>query len=59
MAEKDSSILSENTTIKEGKNLLFKMCTLDGVMIGKPLFYGKTDDIVVSDKMLKFFVVLL
>ena len=55
MAEKDLSILIENTTMKQGKNLLFKMCTLDGVMIGKPLFYSKTDDIVVSDKMLKFF----
>ena len=57
MAEKDLSILIENTTMKQGKNLLFKMCTLDGVMIGKPLFYSKTDDIVVSDKMLKFFAV--
>ena len=57
VAEKDSSIFSENTRIKEGKNLLFKMCTLDGVMIGKLLLYGKTNDIVVFDKMLKFFVV--
>ena len=57
VAEKDSSIFSENPPIKEGKNLLFKMCTLDAMMIGKPLFYGKTNYIVVFDKMLKFFVV--
>ena len=55
MAEKDSSIFCENTPIKEGKNLLFKMCILDGLIIGKPLFYGKTNDIVVFDKMLRFF----
>ena len=42
-AEKDSSIFNENTPIKEGKNLLFKMCTFDAVMIGKSLFYGKTN----------------
>ena len=47
VAEKDSSIFSENTPIKEGKNLLFKMCTLDAVMIGNSLFYGKTKEIVV------------
>ena len=33
------------------------MWTLDAVMIGKPLSYGKTNDIVVFDKMLKFLVV--
>ena len=60
VAEKDSWIFSENTTIKEGKNLLFEMCNLDAVMIGKPLFCGKTNDIVVFfEKMLKFFVVLM
>ena len=47
VAEKDSSIFSENTPVKEGKNLLSKMCTLDAVMIGRPLSYGKTNDIVV------------
>ena len=51
VAEKDSSIFSENTPIKEGKNLLFKMCTLDAVMIAKPLFYGKINDILVSEKI--------
>ena len=47
VAESDSWKFSENTHVKEGKNLLFKMCTLDAVMIGRPLFYGKTTDIVV------------
>ena len=46
VAERDSWKFSENTHVKEGKNLLFKMCTLDAVMIGRPLFYGKTNDIV-------------
>ena len=45
VGEKDSWIFSENTPVKEGKNLLFKMCTLDAVMIRKPLFFGKTNDI--------------
>ena len=57
VGEKDSWIFSDNAPIKEGKNLLFKMCTLDTVMIGKLLLYGKSNDIVVIDKMLKFFVV--
>ena len=43
VGEKDSLIFSENTPVKEGKNLLFKMCTLDAVMIGKPLFFSKTN----------------
>ena len=30
---------------------------LDAVMMEKPLFYGKINDIIVFDKMLKFFVV--
>ena len=30
------------------------MCTLDAVMIGKPLFYGKTNYIVVFYKMINF-----
>ena len=56
VAEKDSWTFSENTPVKEGKNLLFKLCTLEDGMIGKPLFYGKTNDIVVFGKMLNFFV---
>ena len=34
------------------------MSTLDAVMIGKPLFYGKTNEIFVFffEKMLKFFL---
>ena len=55
--ETDSSTFSENTPIREVKSLLFKMCISDPVIIIKPLFYGKTNDIVVFDKMLKFFVV--
>ena len=51
VAEKDSSIFSENTPIKQGKNLLFKMCTFDAVMIGKSLFYGKTNEIVGCEKI--------
>ena len=57
VAEKDSLIFSDNTPIKEGKILLFKMCTLDAEMIGKLLLYDKSNDIDVFDKMLKFFVV--
>ena len=54
VAEKDSSILSESTPVKEGENLLLRMCTLDAVMIGTPLFYCKTNDIVVFDKIWNF-----
>ena len=58
VAERDSWKFSENTPVKEGKNLLFEMCTLDAVMIGRPLFYGKTNDIIgfSFEKVLKFFV---
>ena len=55
-AQTDSSTFSENTPIREGKNLLSRMCTLDAVMTWKPLFYGETNDIVVFGKMLNFFV---
>ena len=51
VGEKDSWIFSENTPVKEGQNSLFKMCTLDAVMIGKSLFYGKTNEIVVFEKI--------
>ena len=54
VAEKDSSIFSDNTPIKEGKNLLFKMCTLDAEMIEKLLLYGKSNDIVVFEKFSNF-----
>ena len=54
VGEKDSSIFSEYTPIKEGKNLLFKMCTLDAVMIGKLLFFGKTNYIDVFEKISNF-----
>ena len=57
VAERDSSTISENTPIKEGKSLLFKMCILDAVMIGKPVCCGKTNNIDVFDNMLKYFVV--
>ena len=57
--EKNSSIFSENTPIKEGKNLLSKMCTLDAVMIEKPLFYGKTNDTVVFEKILNIFGIIV
>ena len=51
-------IFSENTQVKEGKNLLFKMCTLDAVMIKRPLLYGKTNDTCFFfEKMLRCFVV--
>ena len=51
VGEKDSWIFSENTPVKEGKNSLFKMCTLEAVMIGKSLFYGKTNEIAVFEKI--------
>ena len=47
VAERDSWKFSENSPVKEGKNSLFKMCTLDAVMIGRPLYHGKTNYIVV------------
>ena len=55
LTEKDS-IISENTPIREGRNLLLRICTLNAVMTRKPLFYGNTVDIVFFGKMLKFFV---
>ena len=39
LTEKDS-IFSQNTPIREGRNLLLRMCTLNAVMTRKPLFYG-------------------
>ena len=50
VGEKDSWIFSD-TPVKEGKNSLFKMCTLDAVIIWKSLFYGKTNEIVVFEKI--------
>ena len=52
LAEKDSSTFTENTPIREGKNLLLRMCTLDAAKTRRPLFYGETNDIVVFGKML-------
>ena len=56
MAETDLSTFSENLPIREVKSLLFEICILDAVITGKPIFYGKTNYIVVFQKMLKFFV---
>ena len=39
LAKTDSSTFSEKTPLKEGKNLLQIMCTLDAVMTRRPRFY--------------------
>ena len=57
LAETDSSTFTQNTAIREGKNLLLKRCTLDSVMTWKPLFYSEANDIDIFGKILIFFVV--
>ena len=57
MAATDSLIFSVNTPIREGKNLLLRMCTFDAVMMGRPLLYGEANELVFFGKVLKFFVV--
>ena len=52
LAETYSSTFTENTPIREGGNLLLRMCTLDAAKTRRPLFYGETNDIVVFGKML-------
>ena len=51
-AETDSSTFTQNTLIREGKNFLLRMCTLDSSKTRRPLFYGETNDIVVFGKMI-------